>query len=292
MQQKQERGSMCKCFFTLLKSLKCGKKNDNIAILPLRGMISHSIMGRGSINFENTKSRIEKAFKDKNTKAVALIINSPGGSPVQTELIYKRLKQLSSEKNIPVYSFIEDVAASGGYWLALAGEEIYASRSSIIGSIGVVSAGFGFHEALKKLGIERRIYCEGTHKSILDPFKPEKPEDIEIIKNIQKDIYSHFTETVQENRKGKLSEIENLFDGSFWSGTKALDLGLVDNFGNLYEIMEQKYGKNVVFKEIDSEKSWLKRKLGIESENIFEYIIDKVLSKIEHKIRFGKLDNF
>jgi signal peptide peptidase SppA len=289
--QKQGRKSLYECFFKILK-LKCCHKEGTISVLPLRGVISNSATGIGVINFENLKSRIDKAFKGKNIKAVALVINSPGGSPVQTELIYKRIKQLSLEKNIPVYSFIEDISASGGYWLSLAGQEIYASHNSIIGSIGVIFSGFGFQEAIQKLGIERRVYTAGKNKSLLDPFQPEKVEDIQILKNIQKDIYDYFTNVVRTEREGKLSNEDDIFDGKFWSGKQARELGLIDNFGTLYEIIENKYGKNVVLKEIDAEKSWLKRKLGIEFENIFDYMIDKVFSKIEHKIRFTKLDNF
>jgi signal peptide peptidase SppA len=177
---------------------------------------------------------IEKAFSASKLSSVAVLINSPGGSPVQSNLIFKRIRQLAAEKQKRVYVFCEDVAASGGYFLAIAGDEIYADPSSIVGSIGVVSAGFGFDKAIEKLGIDRRVYTAGMSKSTLDPFQPEKPEDVARIKAIQKDIHETFIALVKERRGARLAATDDeLFSGAFWSGPKALQLGLIDGISDV-----------------------------------------------------------
>ena len=200
------------------------KKNPIVPVVRLDGVIGSSgLFGSSGIDDMNLKSVLEKAFNVSKASSVALIINSPGGSPTQSSLIASRVKSLSSEKNIPVIAFCEDVAASGGYWLACSADEIYADENSIIGSIGVISAGFGFNEFIARQGIERRIYTSGKSKSTLDPFLPSKSEDIKRIKKIQEAIHENFINQVLKNRNGKIKN-NDVFNGEFWNASKALDL--------------------------------------------------------------------
>ena len=189
---------------------------------------------------------VEKAFTKGKPRAVALIINSPGGSPVQSSLIAARIRRLASEKEIPVYSFVEDVAASGGYWLAAAGDTIYADYSSIVGSIGVIWSSFGFHEFISRHGIERRIQTAGVDKNLLDPFLPQKDDDIDRLKEVQTDIHDAFINYVKERRGDKLSE-QDVFTGKFWSGQNAIESGLVDEIGHLVPVMKNLFGEKVKF---------------------------------------------
>ena len=183
--------------------------------------------------------------------SVALLVNSPGGSPVQSNLILKRIRQLAEEKDKKVYVFCKDVAASGGYYIALAGDEIYADTSSIIGSIGVISAGFGFEKAIEKLGVERRVYTAGTSKSMLDPFRPENPADVARLKQVQQDVHDAFIGVVKDRRAGKLTgHDDDLFNGSFWSAPKALDLGLIDGVSDVRTKMRELHGDKVRLKVV------------------------------------------
>lgn len=194
---------------------------------------------------------IERAFTLSKLTTVAVVINSPGGSPVQSSLIFKRLRQLADENKKKVIVFCEDVAASGGYYLAVAGDEIYSDTSSIVGSIGVISASFGFDKAIEKLGIERRVYTAGLSKGSLDPFKPENPDDIERLKSLQRDVHDVFIGVVKDRRAGKLQGLDTeLFSGAFWSASKALDLGLIDGISDIRTKMRQMHGDKVVLKAI------------------------------------------
>ena len=185
-----------------------------VAVMRLEGVIGKVGSMKSGLTISSLNKLIEKMFKIERLDAVCLCINSPGGSPVQSELISKRLTSLAKELGVPIYSFVEDVAASGGYWLACAGDKIFANKSSIIGSIGVISSGFGFHEAIGKLGIERRVIAEGKNKSVLDPFQPAKSSDVKLVKDLQKKIYEHFIETVKEHRKGRLTQTDEIiFNG-------------------------------------------------------------------------------
>jgi len=197
---------------------------------------------------------------------VALQINSPGGSPVQSKLIFNRIRALAQEKEIPVYSFVEDVAASGGYWLCLAGDEVYADDSSILGSIGVISAGFGFNKAIEKIGVERRVYTAGERKMSLDPFQPEQPDEIVRLKALQQEIHAAFRSLVENRRGDKIAKAgDMLFTGEFWSGTKALDLGLIDGLGDLRSVMREKFGDKVNLKLIKQKRGLFSR-TGIGSQ--------------------------
>ena len=191
--------------------------------------------------------------------SVAISINSPGGSPVQSRLIYKRIRDLAAEKNRKVLVFVEDVAASGGYMIAVAGDEIFADPSSIVGSIGVVSASFGFPELMKKIGVERRVHTAGQNKAVLDPFKPEKKEDVERLKALQLEVHETFIDLVRERRGEKLKDDPDLFTGLFWTGKKGLDLGLVDALGDMRGVLKQRFGEKTQLRLITPPRGFLGR---------------------------------
>ncbi|AAU03863.1 S49 family peptidase [Rickettsia typhi] len=261
-----------------------GDSKEVVAVLRLSGVIGKVSTVQSGLTLESLNELIEKAFKIKKLKALCLIINSPGGSPVQSELIAKRIRDLAKKNKIKVYSFIEDMAASGGYWLACSGDKIYALPSSVIGSIGVISSGFGFHEAINKLGIERRVYTEGKNKAVLDPFKPINKDDLKIIKDLQKQVYEHFIEYVKERRAGKLTQQDEiLFNGEFWAGQTALDYGLIDGIGDMYSVMKEKFGDNIKFQYLCAKQPWLKKKLGMGSKVLIEDLVNTVIDTIENK---------
>ena len=213
-----------------------------VPVLRLHGTImSGGGRFRPSLSLASTAGLIEKAFSFE-APVVAISINSPGGSPVQSRLIFKRIRDLAVEKNKRVLVFTEDVAASGGYMIALAGAEIIADPSSIVGSIGVVSASFGFPELLKKIGVERRVYTAGSNKATLDPFQPEKEDDIERLKALQLEVHATFIDMVKERRGAKLKDDPDLFTGLFWTGKKGLELGLVDTLGDMRSVLKSRYG--------------------------------------------------
>ena len=245
------------------------KKKKIIAHIKLNGVIGNVGKFKQGIDLAGQEEIIEKAFSLKKAVAVAITINSPGGSPVQSHLIYKFIRQQAKKNKKKVIVFAEDVAASGGYLIACSGDEIYANSSSIIGSIGVIYSSFGFTELIKKVGVERRVHTAGKNKSTLDPFLDEKKEDIDRLKNIQLDLHKDFINVVEESRGSKLnkSDIE-LFSGEFWSGSKAKELGLVDNLGNANEILKEKFGEDVVVKKFEKSKGWLSKKLSTSSNQI------------------------
>ena len=222
-----------------------------VPVLRFTGPIGMATPLRPGLSIATAAGAIEKAFALSKTPTIAISINSPGGSPVQSHLIYKRIRQLAAEKGKRVYVFCEDLAASGGYFLALAGDEIYADPSSIVGSIGVISAGFGLDKAIEKLGIERRVYTAGTSKATLDPFLPEKAEDVARLKALQRDVHDVFIGIVKERRGQKLAAPDGeLFTGAFWSGPKALELGLIDGLGDLRAKMRELHGDKVRLKVV------------------------------------------
>ncbi|MDC1139815.1 S49 family peptidase [Candidatus Pelagibacter sp.] len=245
------------------------KKKKIIAHIKLNGVIGNAGKFKQGIDFAGQEEIIEKAFSLKKAKAVAITINSPGGSPVQSHLIYKFIRTQAKKKKIKVIVFAEDVAASGGYLIACAGDEIYANSSSIIGSIGVIYSSFGFTELIRKIGVERRVHTAGKNKSSLDPFQEEKSEDIERLKNIQLDLHKDFIHVVEESRGSKLNKNEiELFSGEFWAGSKAKELGLIDGLGNANEILKEKFGEDVVIKKFEKSKGWLSKKLSSSSNQM------------------------
>lgn len=217
---------------------------------------------RQNLSLASTAGLIEKAFADPDAPAVAISINSPGGSPVQSRLIYKRIRDLASEKNKTVLMFVEDVAASGGYMIAVAGDEIIADPSSIVGSIGVVSASFGFTELMKKIGVERRVHTAGQNKAVLDPFKPERKEDVERLKALQLEVHDTFIDLVKERRGAKLNDDPDLFTGLFWTAKKGLELGLVDQLGDMRSVLKDRYGPKTRLKLISPSRGLFGRGLG------------------------------
>lgn len=202
---------------------------------------------------------LEKAFAKGKPQAVALQINSPGGSPVQSSLIGSRIRRLAEEKDIPVFAFVEDVAASGGYWLASAADEIWADESSVLGSIGVISAGFGAHELLNRYGVERRVYTAGKSKSMLDPFRPEQPEDVARLKGILEDLHENFIGHVKARRGDKLSTETDLFTGEIWLARRAQELGLIDGIGHITQVMKERFGEKVRFRRYQQRRPFLQR---------------------------------
>ena len=260
---------------------KIFKKKKIIPHIRLSGIIGSVGRFKQGINFASQQEIIDKAFSVKKALAIAISINSPGGSPVQSHLLYSYIKKLAKKNNKKVLVFTEDVAASGGYLIACAGDEIYANSSSIVGSIGVISASFGFQDAIKKIGVERRVYTAGKNKSTLDPFKEEKEEDIQRIKKIQLELHSDFINVVKSSRGSKLADTEknNTFTGEFWSGASSLKLGLIDGIGNAEQILREKFGEDVVIKKFEKPKSWLNKKLS----NTHESQIENLINILEEK---------
>ena len=259
------------------------RKSQNVSSISLSGIIAPNMGRRKGLNLYELDKVIEQAFSVKNLKAVVLQINSPGGSPVQSEMISKRIRDLSEKKNVPVLAFVEDVAASGGYWLACAADEIFASKASIIGSIGVVSSGFGFDKAIEKIGIDRRLYTSGENKAILDPFLPENKDDVKRLKAIQKELHNQFISFVKSRRGSKISNKDkDLFTGAFWSGQKSLDLGLIDAFGEMKFILKERFGEDIKIREFAPKKKFF----GFGS--LLSGALDVLIYKIEERISFKR----
>tara|TARA_A100001234_G_C12574306_1_gene363211 strand:- start:259 stop:1065 length:807 start_codon:yes stop_codon:yes gene_type:complete len=245
------------------------KKKKIIPHIKLSGVIGNVGKFKQGIDFSSQEEIISKAFSLKKALCVAITINSPGGSPVQSHLIYSLIRQKAEKSKKKVIVFAEDVAASGGYLIACAGDEIYANSSSIIGSIGVIYSSFGFTELIKKIGVERRVHTAGKNKSTLDPFLEEKKEDIERLKNIQLDLHKDFIDVVEKSRGSKLKKTElELFSGEFWSGRKAKELGLIDGVGNAHHILKEKFGEDIVIKKFEKSKSWLSKKLSASNNQL------------------------
>src|ERR1700712_1781490 len=218
-----------------------------VPVVRLSGVIGAVTPLRPGMSLGGVAKTLERAFATKNAKAVALVINSPGGSPVQSRQIYLRIKQLAAEKKLPVLVFVEDVAASGGYMIACAGDEIFCDPSSILGSIGVVGGTFGFQELIKKIGVERRLYTAGAHKAMLDPFLPENPDDVARVKALQREIHAIFIALVKEGRGTRLKGSDDvLFTGEYWAGETSVSLGLADAIGDLRSTLRARYGDKVL----------------------------------------------
>ncbi|MGE3905369.1 MAG: S49 family peptidase [Reyranellaceae bacterium] len=233
-----------------------------VAVVRLQGVIAPSTGFRATLSLAGLATTLQMAFSLRGARAVALQINSPGGSPVQSALIAARIRALAGEKNLPVYAFVEDVAASGGYWLACTADEIYADANSIVGSIGVISSSFGLDEFIARHGVRRRVYTAGEHKGMLDPFLPENPDDVQRLKSMQAEIHENFKAEVRARRGRKLKEEGGeLFSGAFWTGTRARELGLVDGIGDLRSVMRSHFGPRVVLRLVGMRRGWLRRTL-------------------------------
>ena len=256
------------------------KKKKIVSHLRLTGVIGNIGKFRQGIEYSGQEDIIKKAFSVKKALAVAITINSPGGSPVQSHLIYKFIREQAKKNKKKVIIFTEDVAASGGYLIACSGDEIYANSSSIIGSIGVISASFGFKNLIEKIGVQRRVYTAGKNKSTLDPFLDEKEEDISRLKNIQLELHQDFIDVVEESRGSKLNKNSGieLFSGEFWTGKKAKELGLIDGLGNADQILREKFGDEVEIKKFGKPKGWLAKKLSSSQDHA-----DKLISILEER---------
>jgi signal peptide peptidase SppA len=218
-----------------------------VPVVRLSGLIGSVTPLRPGMSLAGVARTLERAFAMKNAKAVALVINSPGGSPVQSRQIFLRIRQLATEKKLPVLVFVEDVAASGGYMIACAGDEIFCDPSSIMGSIGVVGGSFGFQELIKRVGVERRLYTAGEHKAMLDPFLPENPDDVARVKALQREIHAIFIALVKQSRGARLKATDDvLFTGEYWAGETSVALGLADSIGDLRSTLRARYGDKVL----------------------------------------------
>ena len=262
-----------------------------VSVLNLSGVIGRLGALKRGLNLAGQAALIERAFKARRLSAVALAVNSPGGSPVQAALIANRIRALADEKDVPVFAFAEDVAASGGYWLALAANEIYADENSIIGSIGVISAGFGFPGLLERIGVERRLHTAGARKGMLDPFLEEKSADVKRLKGLQADIHESFMDQVRERRAGKLKAAEkDLFSGEFWTGRRALELGLIDGLGDLRTIMRERFGERVKLRQVGGRRRFVRWPFAATGRPGGEDWTAGVLATVEERLlwsRFG-----
>ncbi len=237
-----------------------------VPVVRLSGVIGAAPL-RSGVTLQGIEPSLAAAFAVKRAPVVALVINSPGGSPVQSSLIAKRIRDLAREKEKRVLAFVEDVAASGGYWLALAADEIFVDRASLIGSIGVISSGFGLDGAIARLGIERRVHTTGPRKALLDPFRPEQPDDLEVLRELHADILASFRAHVEERRSGRLNlSADELYSGRVWSGDKAVAHGLVDGIGDLRSLLRGRYGEKLRIKVMNRQRSWLQRRFGMSRE--------------------------
>lgn len=282
----------------LLKWMPARFRRD-VAVVPvvrLSGTIGAVTPLRPGMSLAGVGKLFDKAFATRNAKAVALVINSPGGSPVQSRQIYLRVRQLAAEKKLPVYVFVEDVAASGGYMIACAGDEIFVDPSSIVGSIGVVGGTFGFQELIKKLGIERRLYTAGEHKAMLDPFQPENPDDVARLKSLQRDIHAIFIGLVKESRGDRLKGPEDeLFSGAYWAGAQSVAYGLTDGIGDLRSVLRARFGNEVKMPVIAQPTGMLSNLLGRRSPGAAQLepgllagLPDQIVSSLEARALWSR----
>jgi signal peptide peptidase SppA len=267
------------------------KRGPVIPVVRLSGGIGVNLPLRSSISSSSVDKQLERAFGMKPAPAVAILINSPGGSAVQSHLIYKRIRALAEEKKKEVIVAVEDVAASGGYMIALAGDQIDVDNSSIVGSIGVVFAGFGFPKLIEKIGVERRVHTAGEAKVILDPFQPEKEEDVARLRRLQQEVHAAFIDLVKSRRGAALADDPEIFTGAFWSGAGAVKLGLADRVGDLGAVLREKFGDTVTTKTIGDERGFLRKRLGLSARPpLAASLIDGAIAIIEERLlwsRFG-----
>jgi signal peptide peptidase SppA len=279
----------------LLKPILPKRMTGGVPLVPvvrLVGAIGMASPLRGSLSLSGVAKPLERAFSMRHAKAVALVINSPGGSPVQSRLIFQRIRDLATEHELPVYAFVEDAAASGGYMIACAADEIHADPSSIVGSIGVVGATFGFDKAMEKLGIDRRVYTAGEKKVTLDPFSPENPEDVARIKALQADIHATFIDLVKSRRTKLTLDDSALFTGEFWTGTRALEYGLIDGLGDLRGILRAKFGEDVATPLVSAERGLFGRRApGVSGSRLTSTadLVENGLSALEARMLWSRL---
>ena len=281
-------GFIAETLIPRLREIVTGEGPPVVPVLPLAGVIGAMGPMRRGLTLAGLADPLDRAFKTKRLAAVALAINSPGGSPVQSALIAKRIRALAEENGVPVLAFCEDVAASGGYWLAAAADEIFVDENSIVGSIGVVSGGFGFVEAIKKLGVERRMHTAGAKKAMLDPFQPEKKAEVAHLKSIQSEMHASFRAMVETRRQGKLVDDPELFSGAFWTGRRAVELGLADGIGDLRTVLRERYGDKVRMPVIKPRRSWLAGKLQGGQAETAALWTDGLLAAVEERLLWDR----
>jgi serine protease SohB len=267
-----------------------GRSGVVVPVVRLTGAIGVGIPFRQSISLQSVEPALEKAFALRSAPAVAILVNSPGGAAVQSHLIHQRIRALADEKKKRVIIAVEDLAASGGYMIALAGDDIVVDSASIVGSIGVVSAGFGFQKLIEKIGVERRVHTAGKSKAILDPFQPEKPEDVARLEELQREVHAEFIDLVKARRGARLKDDPDLFTGAFWSGTTAVRLGLADEIGELRAVLRRLYGDEVRLKAIASERGFLRKRLGMGGRSAAASLVEEVVGLLDERLlwsRFG-----
>lgn len=264
------------------------KKKSIVPVVRLSGVISASGGVRRGLSLEGVEPQLKKAFSVNGAKAVALIVNSPGGSPVQSALIGQRIRELAKKADVPVLAFCEDVAASGGYWIAVSADQVYANAASVVGSIGVVSAGFGFDRAIEKLGVERRVYTAGKNKMTLDPFQPQQEEDVVRLKALQQDVHQQFIAYILERRGAKLTAPhDELFSGAFWTGQQAVGLGLIDGLGECRQIIRDRFGEEVEFMFVEPKRRLLSNLGGLPG-SLAGGIVDEAAAVATEKAYFQR----
>jgi len=299
-EQERDRDGASQGVMERLIELLPARLRPGIAVVPvvrLSGVIGAVTPLRPGMSLAGVARTLERAFEVKNAKAVALMINSPGGSPVQSRQIYVRIRQLAAEKKLPVLVFVEDVAASGGYMIACAGDEIFCDPSSIMGSIGVVGGAFGFQDLIKKIGVERRLYTAGAHKAMLDPFLPENPDDVARVKALQHEIHAIFIALVKQSRGSRLKGADDvLFTGEYWAGETSVSLGLADAIGDLRSTLRARYGDKVLMPVIAPATGMLSSLLGRKSAGAgalapldgFAGLPDELISALETRAIWAK----
>lgn len=278
-----------------LKSLIPDRFRRDTAVIPLvrlSGAIGGVSAIRSGLSLQSVEAALARAFGVKAAPAIAILVNSPGGAAVQSHLIFKRIRALAEEKGKKVIVVVEDVAASGGYMIAAAGDEIIVDNSSIVGSIGVVSAGFGFPRLLDRIGVERRVHTAGKSKAMLDPFQPEKEDDVLRLRSLQEEVHTSFIRLVK-SRRPALVDDPDIFTGAFWSGTRAVELGLADRVGDLRSVLRERYGEKVRVLPVPTERgAWWRRRMGFSrgGEDFTVGLVDRVTAVIEERLmwsRFG-----
>ena len=278
-----------------LKSLIPDRFRRDTAVIPLirlSGAIGGVSPVRSGLSLQSVEAALARAFGVKTAPAVAILVNSPGGAAVQSHLIFKRIRALAEEKGKKVIVAVEDVAASGGYMIAAAGDEIIVDNSSIVGSIGVVSAGFGFPKLLDRIGVERRVHTAGKSKAMLDPFQPEKEDDVLRLRSLQEEVHTSFIRLVK-SRRPSLVDDPDIFTGAFWSGARAVELGLADRVGDLRSVLRERYGEKVRVLPVPTERGgWWRRRMGFSrgGEDFTVGLVDRVIAMVEERLmlsRFG-----
>ena len=266
------------------------RKSPMVPVVRLSGVIAaRQSLGRRGLSLEGIEPQLKRAFSVKQAKAVVLLVNSPGGSPVQSAQIGNRIRQLAAQTNIPVIAFCEDVAASGGYWLAAAADEIFANPASVVGSIGVLSAGFGFDKLLARVGVDRRVYTAGDAKLTLDPFQSERDEDVARLKSLQNDIHDQFIAHIEARRGSRLKgDRKDLFNGEFWTGRRALDLGLVDGLGDYRQVIAGRFGDKTEFLMIEPKRKLLSLGGGGVSAHLTSSVLGDVATDVVERAYFAR----